>query len=545
MCKNELSRQGVSKLKASKKPIIFMILAFVLSLFVACGGDDGNEQYPPHTTNQTESPTIPTLPIQHIPNYIITLNIEPAHRHISGVLHVDFINTSHSYVDNVYFNIPLNSFNSNAQFIPFFEPFEDRIFRHGINSQHSVGYVSITAASANLMPIDFSISENILSLHLPESLPPSTGIDIGLIFEAQIPLISHRTGANANGMWLGNFLPVLSVLSVNGWHNYPYFPAGSPFFTQTSNFVVNITTPLNYSVASSGIATTTSSEFNLTLVEAHRVRDFAFVVMSENYNTARTTSHEGINIAFHWSSASTEINYAEILSTASRALSYFGRMIGPSPYNNLEIVEVNHFMIGTQAYPGIIFVDSQLLRSRAVHNSLARDIAHQWFYNVVGNNPVQDAWLLYGLATFLAFDFLMEPSYVSAYIRHLHENLSNTIQGITYNALSTNLGQFDSWSDFYNIQYIRGTVFFYALQQQMGATTFDRFLRAYYERFAFGIATTADMMAVAEEISNMDLQDFFYDWALSYALPPLPEIINLPKIDYIPEFGWGDIWELE
>ena len=57
--------------------------------------------------------------------------------------------------------------------------------------------------------------------------------------------------------------------------------------------------------------------------------------------------------------------------------------------------------------------------------------------------------------------------------------------------------------------------------------TYDDFftlLRTYTERFKFSAATTADFIAVAEEISQQDLTQFFDNWVYSEAVPtPTPE----------------------
>ncbi|MCL2575468.1 MAG: M1 family metallopeptidase [Defluviitaleaceae bacterium] len=523
------------------KPLLtILLMALVLAFFVACGNDepiDGIEQTTPSIDNIDEPPIIGDMPINHIPNYVVELRIEPINGYVSGSLHVDFVNTSQSDISRIYFNTPLNAFRENITIRPFFHGFEQRIFRNGPD----FGYMEITAAMANLSPVLYSFDENILSLTLDKPLAVGASVEIGLVFEAQIPRISHRTGYNSRAMWFGNFLPVLSVLGNDGWHNYPYYPAGNPFFTKISNFQVSIATPSDFSVAATGISLITQgAENNFTTVEAHMVRDFAFAVLSSEYSVARTTSHEGINISLHWMEVPQEVQVDEILNTASRALSYFSRIIGSNPYPNLEIVETQHFMLGTQKYPGIIFVDSQRLRSGEVHSDIARDIAHQWFYNIVGTNPVQEPWMTLGLASFLALDFrLDDPARISVQIRRFHDNLSLAMENIPYTALSTDLSQFSSWTDFRNIHIVRGTIFFYALQQELGRFAFDNFLREFYQRYAFGIANASDMMEVAQEFHHSPLDDFFGSWANEYALPELPELINPPnELDEI-------IWELE
>ncbi|MCL2350681.1 MAG: M1 family metallopeptidase, partial [Defluviitaleaceae bacterium] len=468
--------------------------------------------------------------ITHIPSYNIDLTINPDAMRINGVLRVDFVNTSNEPVDRIIFNMPLNAFRDEATRQPFFTNFETRIFGGG----RDFGYIDIMTATVNLVPSAFYVHDNIMGIWLQQTVPPGGSLDMGLVFEARIPSISHRTGANDYAMWLGNFLPSLAVLSDEGWHTYEYYRAGNPFFNQTSNFMVNITTPPNFAIASTGTSATIRGDHaNSTTIEAVLVRDFAFAVLSDAYQVQRATSDEGVNISLFFNSISSQDNYTvqNILDTASAAFSYFTERIGANPHNNFEIAEVRLFNVDTQKYPGMSFVDLHHMRSPAIHNTIVRDIAHQWFFNVVGNNPVTEPWLSHGLASFLALGFHMSDAHISAHIRRLHANLSATMYYMEHPELTRGLGYYQSWTDFRNIQHTRGMIFFYALQQEMGAAAFEEFLRAYYEQYAFRIATASAMMDVAERIHGYPLGNFFEQWANSPVLPELPELPELIDID--------------
>jgi len=75
--------------------------------------------------------------------------------------------------------------------------------------------------------------------------------------------------------------------------------------------------------------------------------------------------------------------------------------------------------------------------------------------------------------------------------------------------------------DYIGIQHHRSMLMFYALSQRMGSELFDEFLRSYYERFAFSIATGAQMIEIAEEIYGDSLQQFFDDWINRPDLPTI------------------------
>lgn len=71
--------------------------------------------------------------------------------------------------------------------------------------------------------------------------------------------------------------------------------------------------------------------------------------------------------------------------------------------------------------------------------------------------------------------------------------------------------------------YERGALILHALRLRVGDDAFFSILRAWTERFHNGNATTADFIALAEEISGEELSDFFDAWLYQIALPLLTQ----------------------
>ena len=70
--------------------------------------------------------------------------------------------------------------------------------------------------------------------------------------------------------------------------------------------------------------------------------------------------------------------------------------------------------------------------------------------------------------------------------------------------------------------YERGALTLHALRLHLGDEAFFTVLRTWTTRFHNGNATTEDFMALAEEISGEQLDDFFESWLYEPALPDLP-----------------------
>ncbi|MCL2376917.1 MAG: M1 family metallopeptidase [Defluviitaleaceae bacterium] len=507
------------------------IIAFV-SLLAACGEVESNTEECDEVAQQIsvvevdaeendeskESDESVTWPL-YVPSYVINLEIFPDERTVNGVANVSFMNTSNYALDRVFFNLPFNAFAEDFPYTAWLPGFESRIFQHGQN----FGHFNVTLATTSLNPAEFDIHGTLLTIHLEEQLPPGVAVEVGLIFDAYIPHISHRTGGNEYAMWFGNFLPTLPVFSSGHWHIYPHHPIGNPIFTTISNFEVNITAPAEYTIVSTGTAIRGEGDIRpTTSIIADHVRDFAFAVLSSSYNSQRILLDAGLEIAVYYHKCcGNEAALNALLSIAIDAFDYFENRVGIYPYQSFNIVETELFIRDSIRYPGIVFVDSRLLHTPAVHDSIVRDIGYQWFYNVVGNNPVTETWLSHGLVAFLQLGFTMDEDEIVAHAQTLHQNLDRALIFMEFPELFRDLGHYTSWMDYRNIQHSRGKLLFYALWQEMGDEAFNLFVRTYYQRYAFGTATTEGLIAIAEEIHEESLTDFFDAWINSPALPPI------------------------
>ena len=81
--------------------------------------------------------------------------------------------------------------------------------------------------------------------------------------------------------------------------------------------------------------------------------------------------------------------------------------------------------------------------------------------------------------------------------------------------------------------YQRGALALHALRLRVGEAPFFNVLRTYYAAFAHSHASTKDFIAVAEQISEQDLDDFFDAWLYQNEIPDIPEM-GLFRTDFLP-----------
>nr|WP_239534498.1 M1 family aminopeptidase [Priestia taiwanensis] len=96
----------------------------------------------------------------------------------------------------------------------------------------------------------------------------------------------------------------------------------------------------------------------------------------------------------------------EVFGIAERALTYFSTTFGPYPHNELDIILDGPAM----EYPGIVTVSSaKEVPKEFLVEAIVHEIAHQWFYGMVTNDPYFHAWIDEGM-TSLATDMFLEKN---------------------------------------------------------------------------------------------------------------------------------------
>lgn len=144
------------------------------------------------------------------------------------------------------------------------------------------------------------------------------------------------------------------------------------------------------------------------------------------------------------------------------------------------------------------------------------ELMHEWFGNSVSPATWQDVWLNEGFATYFqwlwqeetegrpAFDATVQQAYAGLVSRRVGPVLPQQPAGM-----------------FTAATYQRGACTLHALRLTVGDAVFFQILRTYYERFAGGVASTADFSATAVEVSGQPGVEALLNAWLTNPTPPL------------------------
>ncbi len=194
--------------------------------------------------------------------------------------------------------------------------------------------------------------------------------------------------------------------------------------------------------------------------------------------------------------------------------------VTPYPYEKLDQITIPLTSgFGAMENAGLItYVESLLLMDpedaswQQRHDWVAtagHELAHQWFGNLVTTAWWDDLWLNEGFATWMEEKVLteLEPSWRDELTRSelrrfaLQSDRLTTARRIRQPIERTD----DIVNAFDNITYSKGAAVLAMFEQAIGPAAFQRGVRAYLAKHAWGNATSTDFFAAISEVANRDV----------------------------------------
>jgi leukotriene-A4 hydrolase len=195
------------------------------------------------------------------------------------------------------------------------------------------------------------------------------------------------------------------------------------------------------------------------------------------------------------------------------------------------------FPLGGMENPRLTFLTPTVIAGdKSLVALIAHELAHAWSGNLVTNATWSDFWLNEGITTYVERRIVEE-----LYGRRREEMesalaydfLKREMQTLDLNgqSLHPNLDGCDPDDAATKVPYDKGALFLRQIEEVFGRTNFDRFLRRYFERFAFkSITTTGFVHFLKEDLfaQNPDLGATILidEWLYKGGLPtsaPQPE----------------------
>jgi len=431
--------------------------------------------------------------------YHLEFNIEDDMRHITGAEQVQYTNTE---------TVPLSEV-------------EFRLFPNILG-----GAMQVTNVRANDQTVtpSYGLENSLMILPLPKPLEPGHNTILKMDFEVTVP--TELDPYYGMLVWYGNVLslahayPKICVYDDEGWNAEIPSTEGDVTYSDAAFYLVRVTAPKGLTLITSGreISSGSADQVQTLVAASGPARDF-IVAASPDYAEVSKAFGE---VAIHsYAAKGSEAGADFAMQVASGAIDVYSRHYAPYPYTDLNIVATPTLALGIE-YPGLIVIADRIYdisgtyrdspTSAYMESTVAHEVAHQWFYNLVGNDQLDDPWLDESLAQFATLQYYSDEhgaAGANAWQASLEERWARTENAnipIGLPVSKYNPGEYGS------IVYGRGALFFEALKNTMGATKFDAFLQDYTATLSWNIATPQIFQSLAEKHCGCNLSALFQEW---------------------------------
>ncbi|MGW4548676.1 M1 family metallopeptidase [Streptomyces violaceorubidus] len=329
---------------------------------------------------------------------------------------------------------------------------------------------------------------------LPKPLARGKRASVAFDVSITVPDRNARFGREGAFRFLGNALPVLAVHDAKGWHLDPYVAVGESFYALTGDFRVRLDHPSSLAVPATGRTGTRPAGPGrvVTVSVAERVRDFAWA--AGPFRSATQTSPEGVRVRSYWAPGTSAEGVRLSRAEAVAAVDRFGREFGRYPYGEIDLVMTGGFGGGME-YPGLVLLGTTAEGSAVVH-----ELAHQWWYGIVGNDEYASPWLDESFAQYANFRF---------YGLDTRDCWSDVYWPDDGTVLTASMDYWSRHRGEYHLVYTAGPCALADLERVLGSGTMARLLERYARDHWYGVSSTEDFQRAAQSMTGDDLGPFW------------------------------------
>lgn len=449
--------------------------------------------------------------LTHAPRYTLDLIIADDLRSFDSSSHLLYTNTEDTALDHLYFRLLPNG--------------------GGAYGDGSLT-VSQVLVDGEIVEYELSSDDSVMKIPLETSLEPEDRVEITVDFSGQVP---ENFGFDQNSagygiynysdgvLSLASWYPILAVYDEDGWNLDPVSSIGDSVYSDIANYTVEVTVPRDVILAATGVEVDRQEDDGGTRFSyvSGPVRDF-YLILSEDF-TLQSMVVDGTKVTSYTLPGNKAAGKLA-LSIASESLGIFNEQFGPYPYTELDVVDAPMLYASGVEFPGIILIRDSLYEDSdnpIFTVVLAHEVAHQWWYNVVGNDVFDDPWLDEALTSYsssLFYEFSQNKSAPQGLIDYWYDHYQGTVDRGYNERVTDSLAYFEGLPDpkvYGGIVYSKGALFFKALRDEIGDEAFFQALRDYYNAFGFRIAAPGDLLSAFEVTSGRSLDELYQDWLYS------------------------------
>jgi len=468
-------------------------------------------------------------------NYEIKARLETKEKVIIGEEIITWTNMSLNPLSEIYINLYMNAYrNKDTLFMKeFFEDIEklkgkrarDLFLKEARWGQISIQSIQLKKGNINLNYVE--VNETVVRVKLPRLFAPKETISLRIKFLTKLPQIVLRTGYIDDFYLISLWYPKLAAFHKDEWKYYPFHPR-SEFFSNFGSYKVWVTVPENFIVGASAecLDSTNNQDGTRTLYFfIKNIHDFVWAA-SPNFKIL-TSSFGNSKINFLYQRA-TQKRADEFLQVIRDGLLYLSKIIAPYPYPIFTFIEPPSGIPGATGIEFPLLITASLapppfpLNDHILKTHLYHEISHQYWYGVVGNNELEDAWLDEGLASY----------YAEKLTRHFRGNNADIldtgkikigftdlkrafyIMNLTDGPTKKYPWEFKDWTSYYAHNYAKPSLLLMTIENYFGGEELELFLKKFYEKWKFNHPGTEDWFSALNRVFPKWVNNLFQSMIL-------------------------------
>ena len=441
---------------------------------------------------------------RNTPRYDLTLNIDPETRQVTGVQRVHFRNQSGKVMRDVY-----------VRLYP--------------NLPQLGGMMKITAVRT--LPDNFTIGfvndieDTAVRITLINELQPGQEQDLELEFEVTAPQKDGYVlfGESEGILSLPYAYPMLARQTGDPTH--PWRLEIPPSFadiaiTNQALYSTTVILPDTYTLITTGVELTQTVGSEPRLVQHHIVggplREWAMVISDDLQKRSQTVNGNVIN---NYYLPQDENSGKSALAYSAAVMRVYDQLFTPYAYTELDVTEAPTRYLGME-YPKLNYIGQDVYRDVASSQEMliAHEIAHQWWYALVGSDPYRYPWLDEGLAEHSSLLY-METLYGEEVADRIRtRRWAIPVKWAQDHDYDVPVGQevtaFNG-TNYEILVYAKSALFFDSLYQAMGRERYLEVLRTFIDRYRFKTPTPDDFLSIVQEVGGIDPGPLYQKWILS------------------------------
>lgn len=466
-------------------------------------------------------------------DYIMRARLVPDSQLVRGSSTILFTSGADFPVDTLWLHLYPNAYRDTST--PFGRDMEAAgSYGFRASGEEERGWLELFEWELDGYPVTVEVDDCLGYIVPRRPLPPGETLTLSGEFVLKVPVFWSRLGHSGDTYQITQWYPKMCVLDPRGWHRGRYRRRGE-FYSDFGDYRVEITVPRDFVTAATGrVAGTVFSEDSTLRTDtwlAEEVHDFVWSASPDYHLREHTFRYPaelgGDSVSVHLVLLDDDPGHWEgVPAVIDSTLLYYGRWYCPYPYPDLWVVEPVRLTAGGMEYPQFVFSAAEIPLTRVLEMVTAHEVGHQWFYGILANDEVNEAWLDEGMNTFSELRY-MERRYgfhgnmttapdwlLSLSDREL--TLVGYVSGtsgcekvpVLSDATSAGDGSHPTGFTYYS----KPALFVSMLRDQAGEEEFDLAMELYFRRFMFHHPHTEDFRAILEEVTGESWEEEFDFW---------------------------------